>query len=257
MGNSRDPSGGFRTNKTTTLRLRSVTCHLLWMGFWYACLLSTSSVMWTDNNPASLGASDPWHPWAGNVQRRVDTLPLCKVRELRPWLVRHPTVVHNTFAYRDPVCAAWVIALPRPSGKFYSFRSLIVIFLFWIRRKAHIADFWFQDDESFMNSPQSCSFLFPVSCRLWHRAGVFLSSVVMETATVEWTAYRQPCRRLRHLKAEAVTSDPSALPPTLTLTLLWFLCFTPLPRNLTLVLSLDSSCSPKMIIETPLWPGAM
>lgn len=218
-------------------------------------------------------ASCPHPPWYGPtiilhhwVPRTPDTLGLETFKEeMSPfpcvkWGNGGPGlsgILHNTFAYRDPIYAAWIIALPRSLGKFYSFRSLIVIFLFWIRRKGHIADFWFQDDESFMNYPQSCSFLFPVSCCLWHRAVVFLSSVVMETATVEWTAYRQPCRRLRHLKAEAVTSDPSALPPTLTFAPLWFLCFTPLPRNLTLVLSLDSSCSPKMIIETLLWPGAM
>lgn len=99
LGYCRDPNGGFRTNKATTLKLRSVTCHLPRMSFWCACLLSAFSVMWTENNPASLGASEnptrPWHPWAGNVQRRVVTLPLCKVRKLKPWLVRHPTVVHQ------------------------------------------------------------------------------------------------------------------------------------------------------------------
>lgn len=150
-------------------------------------------------------ASCPHPPWYGPtiilhhwVPRTPDTLGLETFKEeMSPfpcvkWGNGGPGlsgILHNTFAYRDPIYAAWIIALPRPLGKFYSFRSLIVIFLFWIRRKGHIADFWFQDDESFMNYPQSCSFLFPVSCCLWHRAVVFLSSVVMETATVEWTAY--------------------------------------------------------------------
>lgn len=88
---------GYGTNKATTLQLRSVTCCEWVSGMPASCLHPP----WCGpkNNPASLGASEkptrPWHPWAGNVQRSVVTLPLGKMRKLRPWLVRHPTVVHQ------------------------------------------------------------------------------------------------------------------------------------------------------------------
>lgn len=128
LGNSRDPSGGFGTNKATTLKLWSVTCALLRMSFWCACLLSAFSVTWTENNPASLDASEtptgPWHPWARNIQRSVVTLPLCKVgkTEALTCQASYCSPATNSSSSVPPIYTAWITTLPQPLGKFYSFR---------------------------------------------------------------------------------------------------------------------------------------
>lgn len=200
--------------------------------------------MWAERNPASLGASeDPtrsWHSWAGKIQRVV-TPPLCKVRKPRLWFIRRLTPAHsstNTFAVYHGVCLQGfnVCRCFNYWERFLFIVSSIVLVLPWIRRKGHIADSWFQDDESFMNYPLPCSFLLPVFCHLCHRAIVFLSPLRTETVKLGLTPCWQPCLQTKGTRW-LLSNDPSDLPPRLTFASLWFLCFAHWPRDLTLVLT--------------------